>query len=908
MPQSFSNQVERIALRQRGRTVATATCWAIAAGVGWFLLLLACDRLLTPESHGIRLLFSACGLVGAIFIVVCWWRHISQGRTSPLAIALQMEKHYPQLQNIAASALNFASQEPEDPRAGSVSLRRAIVLQANSLSEQLDWQALLPRRPLRLAIRGLAAVLLILLLLAWLSPQTLTVGWLRLSLPFVATHWPRENNLEFVNLPKQVLLGSTLELTLRDAAGPLPEDAKVHFRQWRNGRWNENDLPLVKDESSATAHVVNVREELEVRATGGDHQTMPWREISVVEPPRIQSLKASVQPPRYSGIEPFEWRPGLQLLEGSRLQIAVTCDQPIHAVELVQQGGTQYSGKQVSSGDTFNFQIEELALADAGTYHLELTNPDMLTARSQKEITLEVRADLPPLVQFVLPYELELLATPTASIELAMNARDDLALHEVGFELLDSNTADALKTLALWKASDSDPNSSVSSTGTLELSEFSLQPGTELSVVGWARDFRPQIGTTTGPMKLRIVSEEELLKWISEIQNRIQTQLWKSLRLQSDLQAAATDLRESVSAYDEQTRSQLQAILFGQRRIAASLHGEPESVNQFAKKLLRAIHRNHLPLGDTQRTLRTVRDAVSQLAEESLPSVEASLTTAARRWELGQQADVAGIKKDLASGIEFQSQVITVLEQLLEGVSRDTDLARVAEELNSIGKRQKELADDSQRIMRDWLSQPKQPPTTRSRESAGKQKQLARRMASLSQRMEGLAEELAERYPQLSGKLKQACAACQKAGVTNKMYSAAEQLAKGRLSNSNQLQRQAADDIRKLSEALIRQSDPSKESQSTAQDGGSGKKTRSFNKPGARPSETTESISDQLVDIDSREQVAALVDELWGHLPERQREQILQPLGADFLPEYSEDIKEYFRALASPAEEGQQSP
>jgi hypothetical protein len=53
---------------------------------------------------------------------------------------------------------------------------------------------------------------------------------------------------------------------------------------------------------------------------------------------------------------------------------------------------------------------------------------------------------------------------------------------------------------------------------------------------------------------------------------------------------------------------------------------------------------------------------------------------------------------------------------------------------------------------------------------------------------------------------------------------------------------------------------------------------------------------------------AELVKELWGHLPERQRQQILQPLSEEFLPQYATEIEEYFRALADPDRRSPESP
>jgi len=69
------------------------------------------------------------------------------------------------------------------------------------------------------------------------------------------------------------------------------------------------------------------------------------------------------------------------------------------------------------------------------------------------------------------------------------------------------------------------------------------------------------------------------------------------------------------------------------------------------------------------------------------------------------------------------------------------------------------------------------------------------------------------------------------------------------------------------------------------------------------PSSTAGKASQQLAAATTQ-----LVKDLWGHLPERQQEQILQPLGEEFLPKYAEEISAYFRALAEPKSTQQESP
>lgn len=80
-------------------------------------------------------------------------------------------------------------------------------------------------------------------------------------------------------------------------------------------------------------------------------------------------------------------------------------------------------------------------------------------------------------------------------------------------------------------------------------------------------------------------------------------------------------------------------------------------------------------------------------------------------------------------------------------------------------------------------------------------------------------------------------------------------------------------------------------------------KPSSGKKPGQSPAESNApsatSQADSQVDLAA---AGDLVKDLWGQLPERQRQQILQPLSDEFLPKYATEIEAYFRALARPAE------
>ncbi len=80
-----------------------------------------------------------------------------------------------------------------------------------------------------------------------------------------------------------------------------------------------------------------------------------------------------------------------------------------------------------------------------------------------------------------------------------------------------------------------------------------------------------------------------------------------------------------------------------------------------------------------------------------------------------------------------------------------------------------------------------------------------------------------------------------------------------------------------------------------------GQKPKPNGKTGQNPAQTAPSSTNSDADLSTDLAAAGeLVKDLWGKLPERQRQQILQPLSEEFLPKYASEIEAYFRALAQP--------
>jgi hypothetical protein len=89
---------------------------------------------------------------------------------------------------------------------------------------------------------------------------------------------------------------------------------------------------------------------------------------------------------------------------------------------------------------------------------------------------------------------------------------------------------------------------------------------------------------------------------------------------------------------------------------------------------------------------------------------------------------------------------------------------------------------------------------------------------------------------------------------------------------------------------------------------------RSQAKPGNKPSGTTGRGQTAARDSSSRlggavnqpvenDDIDTLVKDLWGHLPQRSREQMLQSFSDEFLPKYELEIEQYYRRLSEENDE-----
>ena len=136
-------------------------------------------------------------------------------------MALHVEACFPAVKDRLASAVEFLRQPEDDAAAGSAAMRRAAIAQAAAASEDLDFDAVLDRRP---ALRSALAALAVGLLAAGLAvadAAAARTALARLAFPLGTADWPQRTHLALRQPVKPIVIvrGQALEVEVYRHSG-----------------------------------------------------------------------------------------------------------------------------------------------------------------------------------------------------------------------------------------------------------------------------------------------------------------------------------------------------------------------------------------------------------------------------------------------------------------------------------------------------------------------------------------------------------------------------------------------------------------------------------------------------------------------------------------------------------------
>jgi hypothetical protein len=803
------------------------------------LLVGLADYLLRSEDPGIRLIST-----GLVLAVAAWsfHRHLRPGwvyRPSDLQIAQWIEQRYPQLQNRLSSGLAFVNQSEQDPSAGSVDLRRAVVAQATGDLESLDIRSCVDVRPSwRTAVMA-GVVSLLALALVLLDPASSGLAARRLVMPWQPASWPRRHQLVFVDPPERLAAGSDFEVTVIDGRGDLPDVVRIYY--WFDGTLEAEiqTKPMSPLDDRMVYRWENVQRSFRYRASGGDDTTMAWRHLEVIETPQVEQLRLQLHPPAYTGWPVESSGENVVALEGTAIGASGRLDKPVAAVELQvvpeqQQEPRGWTARVGDDGLTFSLPADHPApwvAENSGHYWFKVTDPQGLRGRGSRPWNLRVVPDAAPVVTLEKPGP-NTFVTATAIVPIQATVKDDLAIRAIVVRYRRGDQAeDARQSFEVYRGPDQAPSASSGGLGAAgdrgetrtvetpwDLSRIAgLTPGTWIELQMVAEDYKPQSGQSS-PRRLTIISPEELDERLAARQAYLLGQLREILRMQQESRARVKSLQiglEATGALDRQDVDQLQSVELNQRQIGRNLDDPADGVAAQITAVLDELATNRVDQPETMRRMTELLAAVRHIGQQHLPEIQRHLIRSLRlargvaRSENDSPdspADADPLRDSLASVGSRQDQVIAILEDLLGELAQWDDYRRFAREISRIQREQQALTDQTDQLRLDTLGQRPEDLSPQNRAAlnrqAERQSELARRLDKTLSRMEQMRKELAETEPLAAEILADALHLARQAAISGQMRESGQQIEANQVGQAVDTQRRVESHLAELSDVL----------------------------------------------------------------------------------------------------------
>lgn len=405
----------RVMLLVRGTAWIAAGVLAIALIAGLIDFVVRWPRELRVALWTVTLLAI---LVAAVRAMLAAWRFAP----NLTEIALRLERSIPGLAGLLAGGVDMADRAASDPMA------RAVVDDAARATAGVRVSSILRRRPAYAAVGALACVMLVLMLVAAVTPTMAGIGARRVFTPWTRAEWPKRTEVADATAVRVHPMGSALALRAALVRSDRPAgDTRVAgvYRVLRGDRplgaerrvlLTSQDRPVDPADASAGTLFERLIEPAALAVTdptgargvdrdgaGGDagapteltleywfetsdDRTEPSRTLLVV-PPEVVGAELTVTPPAYAlggapdvdgSVQPAKLQLGAgnddraipaPSLAGSRIDLTIRFNKPVIAPAQHVLGGEEPSAwlRQALGADAAD-AVAAIAASDSGSH------------------------------------------------------------------------------------------------------------------------------------------------------------------------------------------------------------------------------------------------------------------------------------------------------------------------------------------------------------------------------------------------------------------------------------------------------------------------------------------------------------------------------------------------------------
>jgi len=592
------------------------------------LIALLIDRLFHISSAA---LMAIDGLVLAALLAYFFWGFLKP-LLRPLrddTIALHIENS---LRNLDGRLIN-AVQIGRDDRLASNPFSAVLVRQNCRAVESADFASTLPFRAARPAVLICGAVIALMSLYAYRSPDHFVRSLQRYLSPRAAPPPLTDTRIEVVDPGNTIVLGgSDVPIRVR-LSGEAP--SRLVLRVGSRRSWRELGDSRLTGDGRFEWTLPHVTRAVDYQVLAGDARS-PVFHIQLTAAPSIQSIDVTITYPEYTG-KPEQISKGhtgnIEALAGSTLRVTGHANKHLRSAELHRSRHERLE-LEVQRGEEADLAVAEIKVEENEIYWFKIADETGHPNVAPVRYAIVAVKDQSPNVQLVSKQEEEELA-PTDATEVRFAASDDYGLHE------------ALLRLEITRAFDQSTN---------EL------PPRSLGLVDHPADHSGVFALSLGELK---ITDGDLIRYRVEVKDALGQRAVSATRSISVVRPGQNqDLTKSSRLT---CLEQLQQLLARQKETLASTRDLVElvRVGAIAEELDRVTTDQIAIRRDSERMVAElsadqirVRTGLKRLADEEMNEAVQALS------EVGQVSRSSSKRRVLSEAALLEEEIVKKLAEL----------------------------------------------------------------------------------------------------------------------------------------------------------------------------------------------------------------------------------------------------
>jgi hypothetical protein len=525
----------------------------------------------------------------------------------------------------------------------------------------------------------------------------------------------------------------------------------------------------------------------------------------------------------------------VEALVGTRVQIEARSNRELQGAELHLRGDNPVRLDLADDGlsITGSFQVATPGLA---TYWIDLIDTDGVRSQDSPRYEMRGVADAVPEVVLEIPAA-DMVVTPDADVPLRAVATDDLSVKSITlrFTISSGDQTREPSAVTLFERSGADDSGLVTRhvvQHDWSLADINLHDGDQVLFHIEAEDDydlapEPHVGKSE-VRSLRVVSAEQKRIELAQRQLSLLLELERAKRQQADAQRQVRELQqqnEKVGTLRPQDADALQQSEMQQRQVDGKLADPRESIAARARELLDELRDNKLDDAETRHRLERLEGELSRLGREHVPPLEQGFTKARKQAQAAlpeprkSNGETKPTKdrdpktppsKQLGESLsqigEHQTAILESLGELLQSLSQWRDEQDIARELAELIADQAELQKQTGATGQRTLTKPLNELPLQEQADLARLAERERRLAQAFEQWQGKLEELQKRQasqnPAGARALAEALEKSKRDPLAPRMRDAAGQVQNNRIGDAMQSQKQIADKLRELQDAL----------------------------------------------------------------------------------------------------------